>query len=265
MKKDWKLTESDLYELFKLKYGHTSKSWWSANRRLRYGYYHPGDISEATIQKLVTPNTMWIDVGGGRDVFPHNIELSTILANTCKKLVAIDPSENIYENPYAHEKVMCMFDDFQTEEKFDLVTFRMVAEHIANPKTVLSKINDLLNPDGIVVIYTINKFSPIPIITYFTPFSIHFKIKYYFWRGEEKDTFPVEYKMNTRKELRKLFLEYDFHEETFQYLDDLSTFSRFKTLNLLEIWVWKLFKMFGIRYPENNLLGIYRRINKPIN
>ena len=154
---------------------------------------------------------------------------------------------------------MCMFEDFQTEEKFDLATFRMVAEHISNPEAVLSKLNKLLNPNGIVVIYTINKYSPIPLITYLTPFTLHNKIKKFFWGTEERDTFPVEYKMNTRKELNKLFMDYCFDEISFRYLDDLSTFFRFKIPNLLEIWVWKIFNTIGIRYPENNLLGVYRR------
>jgi len=259
MKSNGELTESELYELFEIKYGDPSTTGWAPRRRLKYGYYTPGDIYEATIRKIVNSDTKWIDVGGGSALFPQNKPLSKILADKCKKLVAIDPSENILENPYAHEKVMCMFEDFQTEEKFDLATFRMVAEHISNPEAVLSKLYELLNPNGIVVIYTINKYSPIPIITYLTPFALHNRVKKFFWGTEERDTFPVEYKMNTRKELNKLFREHRFNEIAFLYLDDLSTFYRFKIPNLLELWAWKIYKTIGIRYPEYNLLGVYRR------
>lgn len=253
------ITSADLYQLFEIKYGHPSTIGWSPKRRLKYGYYHPGDVYEAVVQKLVGPNTKWVDVGGGRAIFPDNIALSTILAKCCERLVAVDPSENVFENPYAHKKVKCMFEDFETDEKFNLATFRMVAEHISNPKAVLFKLSNLLTESGIVVIYTINKSSPIPIVTRLIPFSYHYKIKSLFWKGEEKDTFPIAYKMNTRKELNKLFTEQGFIEQAFLYLDDLSTFSGFKALNLLELWIWKAFKSLRIKYPENNLLGIYQR------
>ena len=253
------LTETELYELFELKYGHPSTTGWSPRRRLKWGYYLPGDIYEATVRKMVTSSTRWIDVGGGRALFSHNKKLSQSLANKCEKLVAVDPSENVHENPYAHQKIMCMFEDFQTEEKFDLATFRMVAEHITNPKAILEKLNELLEPNGVVVIYTINKFSPIPIITYITPFLWHFKIKKFFWGGEKKDTFPVAYKMNSRKTLSRLFTEHNFEEVFFHYLDDLSALARFKALNMLELIAWKSLKTLGMRYPENNLLGVYRR------
>lgn len=255
----YKLTNEELYELFELKYGHPDTTGWSPKRRLKWGYYQPGDIYECTVNKMITSSTKWLDAGGGRAIFPFNKKLSQILADRCEILVAVDPSENVYENPYASEKVMCAVEDIQTDKEFDVVTFRMVAEHIENPGDVLEKLKSIVKPGGRVVIYTINKYSPIPFITFVTPFSLHFKIKKFFWGGEEKDTFPVAYKMNSRKELNREFMKRDFEEVAFFYLDDLSTFSRFKTLNLLELILWKVLRTIGIRYPENNLLGIYQR------
>jgi SAM-dependent methyltransferase len=255
----WELADADLHRLFEMKYGHPDTAGWSPRRRLKYGYYHPSDIYEAVVEKLVGSSTKWIDVGGGRALFPDNTRLSAILAKRCERLVAVDPSENVFENPYAHLRVNCKIEDFETDVKFDLATFRMVAEHISNPEAVLFRLSKILTESGIVVIYTINKVSPIPIITRFIPFSYHYRVKRLFWKGEEKDTFPVAYKMNTRKTLKVLFSKYGFIEQAFMYLDDLSTFSGFKTLNLLELWAWKLFRQLRIKYPENNLLGIYRR------
>lgn len=253
------LTEEELYRIFELKYGNPNTTGWSPKRRFKWGYYLPGDIYDSVVQKQISSSTKWLDVGGGSAIFPNNPKLSQLLADQCEKLVAVDPSSNVNDNPYAHEKHQCMIEDFKTEEKFDIATFRMVAEHIENPDEVLKKLKNILTDDGCIIIYTINKYSPIPIITYLTPFSWHFKIKKFFWGGEEKDTFPVAYKMNSRKELKKLLSEHGFCEENFYYLDDLSALGRFKTLNLLELTIWKVLNKLGITYPENNLLGVYRR------
>ena len=146
-------------------------------------------------------------------------------------------------------------------EKYNLITFRMVAEHDNNPVDVVSKLGSCIESGGLVVIYTINKYCPIPLITRWTPFSWHHKIKWVFWGGEEKDTFPIAYKMNSRKELNKLFVDGGEYEElVFEYLDDVSATIEFRFLNVLEMLFWVCMSKMGIRYIENNILAVYRKV-----
>ena len=49
--------------------------------------------------------------------------------------VGVDPDETLDENPYVHEKAKVLIDDYETDRRFDLVTLRMVAEHVAEPWT----------------------------------------------------------------------------------------------------------------------------------
>lgn len=69
----------------------------------------------------------------------------------------------------------------------------------------------------------------------------------------------VVYTMNSRSRLRSLFEPAGFHEEHFAYLDDCRTFHRFRSLNYFEMSAWRALRMAGVRYPENCLLGVYRR------
>ena len=253
------VSKEELQELFNIKYGDLATTGWSPKLRYQYGYYQANDMYEAYLTKIINKDTRWIDIGGGRALFPSNAPLSKKLAEKCKKLVAVDPSNNVFENPYAHEKYNVLFENYETEDKYDLATFRMVAEHIDDPEAVLNKLNDILVSGGHVIIYTINKYCPIPLITYITPFSLHYNIKKFFWGGEEQDTFPVAYKMNTRNELKSIFENNGFNEVSFSYLDDLSTFARFKLLSKLELKLWKVTSKLGMRYPEHNLLGHYQK------
>jgi len=252
--------EKELKEHAVSKYGERESMGWSPGRRWDFGYALAGDVYECFLDSLVTEETRWIDVGGGRAVLPHNEELSFRLSKRCKSLTSVDPSENVFQNPFAHEKICSFFEDFNTEKKFDLATFRMVAEHIENPESVVKKLEDCMRPGGVLVIYTINKYSPIPIITRLTPFSWHHKIKKIFWGGEERDTFPVAYKMNSRSDLDSLFVDGgQFRLGLFRYLDDVSATIEYNVLNLIEMWVWRFFKKMGIRYAENNILAVYIR------
>jgi SAM-dependent methyltransferase len=261
MSNSFYISNNELHELLRFKKGNLEKIGGAPARRLKFNYFQPSEYYEALVNKLVTESTSWVDVGGGSAIFPHNDKLSRSLADRCKVMYAVDPSDNVYDNPYALEKIKSMFEDVETDTRFDLATFRMVAEHVSNTDAVIAKLREVMKPEGVVVIYTINRYSPIPIITYFTPFSLHYRIKKFFWGGEEKDTFPVQYKMNTRNDLARIFSDGQFSEVYFDYLDDLSTFSRFRNMNYLELSFWKFLKKFSIRYPENNLLGVYKKIS----
>ncbi len=253
------LTAQTLQQLFFLKYGECEKTGWSPRRRLRFGYYQPADYYEALVNKLVTSETDWIDVGGGGALFPHNRPLSELLSKRARRLVVVDPSDNIDGNPFARERAKCLIEQYQTNDQFDLVTLRMVAEHITDPPSVLQKLNRLLRHDGMVVIFTVNRWAPVTIISQLLPFWLHHDIKWLFWCDKEEDTFPTVYKMNTRRQLGILFVECGFVERYFAYLDDLSVFGRFKLLNYIELLMWRALKGLRLPYPENCLLGVYQK------
>lgn len=253
------ISPQDLWQLYLLKHSNPKTAGWAVQRRLKFGYFKPSDYYEALVQKLVTSQTHWIDVGGGRALFPNNQPLSYILSKRARRLVVVDPSDNVDSNPFAHERVKCFIEQYQTDERFDLATLRMVAEHVTSPFSFVLALNRLLRHGGMVVILTVNRWSPVSIVSQVVPFSLHHPIKQFFWHTKAEDTFPTVYKMNTRRQLRVLFGNCGFKERYFAYLDDLSVFSRFKFLNYMELLTWRTLKRFGMRYPENCILGAWQK------
>lgn len=254
------ITSQELYELFLLKHGDPSRSGWSPRRRLRFGYYEPADYYEALVNKLVTAETDWVDVGGGGALFPNNRQLSQLLSKRAHRVTVVDPSDNIDTSSFAHERVKCLIEEYQATYQFDLATLRMVAEHIVNPLAAVQTLNRLLRPHGKVVIFTVNRWSPVTLLSNALPFSLHHPIKKMFWTGEADDTFPTVYKMNTRQCLRTLFSANGFRERYFAYVDDLSVFSSFTVLNYVELLSWRMLKRLHLGYPENCLLGVYEKV-----
>jgi len=246
-------------DVLHFKYGDPAFRGWTPILRERFGYCSPDDWYEATLFHLIGPDTDWLDVGCGRRVFATNPEGARHLAATCRLLVGIDPSDNVLENEIVHERAQCMLQDYRTDRQFDLVTMRMVAEHIEHPAEAMGALSRLVRPGGLVVIYTVAKFSPASLVAAVTPMSFHHFAKRVLWGGSEKDTFPVAYRMNTRRDLRSLFREGGFREESFTYLDDCRAFGQWKSLATAELALWKALRTVGLRYPEGCLLGIYRK------
>jgi 2-polyprenyl-3-methyl-5-hydroxy-6-metoxy-1,4-benzoquinol methylase len=247
----------DMRRLFIQKYGAPGTTGWAARRRFRYGYYLPADVYEAVVSRFVVDGCSWLDVGGGHSVFPENQDLARTLISRCEQVVAVDPSENVVDNRLVHQRVKCAIEDYKPDRNFAVATLRMVAEHIEYPDRVLDALRRLLCPGGVVIVLTVNHWAPISLLARLTPFRLHHPLKRLFWGGDERDTFPIRYKMNSRRRLRRLFECYGFRECAFAYLDDLSAFGNFRYMNSVELTLWRMCRALGIRYPENCLLGVY--------
>jgi 2-polyprenyl-3-methyl-5-hydroxy-6-metoxy-1,4-benzoquinol methylase len=251
--------KAELEVIFRRRYGEPAKAGWSPRSRFAVNYFTPDEYYEAVVSRHVVPGCSWVDVGGGRRVFPTNPALATELAARCRRLVAVDPSDTVEENSFAQERIKARVEDYAGGEPFDLATARMVAEHVEAPGPFVAALARLLKPGGTAVVYTINQWSPVSLAAWLTPFGIHHPVKRLLWKTEEKDTYPVAYRMNTRRRLRTLFHQAGFRERLFAYLDDCRTFHRFRVLNFLELSLWRLLHAAGIRYPENCLLGVYEK------
>jgi SAM-dependent methyltransferase len=249
----------EMMEVFERKYGTAGRLGWGPTRRLRWGYFTPDDVYETVVYSLVNQETLWLDVGCGRDIFPSNFATAKLLAGRCRTLAGVDPSDNLLENPLVHERFLGPIEDFESDRQFDLLTLRMVAEHIAQPDRAAAALARNSKPGGRVVIYTVYRWSPVTIVSSWLPFALHAPVKRVLWNSEERDTFPACYKLNTRKALRENLGRVGFVEEEFYYLDDCRSLSRWKLTHALELTVWKMLNLLRLHYPELCLLGVYRK------
>jgi SAM-dependent methyltransferase len=249
----------NLPSILRLKYGPPEQMGPAPRLRQRFGYSSPDDWYEAAVFGLVSGTTTWLDVGCGRNVFPFNSAAAKVLSERCRLLVGLDPSDNIRANDVVHERMQCPLEDYVTDHRFDLITLRMVAEHITDPAAAVDALARLTAAGGRVVVYTVNKWAPATMVSAITPFWFHVAAKRVLWQTDERDTFPTAYRMNTRRELQHLFTAGGFREEGFQYLDDCQSFGRFMSLSRLELLARKAFRSIGLRYPESCILAVFRK------
>ncbi len=153
-----------------------------------------------------------------------------------------------------------MLEDYRDLRGFDLATMRMVVEHVVHPAEFVASLNRLVRPGGKAVVYTVNRWAPVTLISSNTPMWFHHAAKRVLWHTREEDTFPVRYLMNTRSRLRRIFGGAGFREAWFSHLDDCRTLARWRTTLTLELGLWKVLNSVGLRYPETCLLGVYERL-----
>jgi ubiquinone/menaquinone biosynthesis C-methylase UbiE len=250
----------DLDQVYTSRYGNpkTTGSLPRTWRRLRY--HVPDTFYEATVAKLVHRGTKWLDVGCGRGIFPTNQPLAKSLVERCGMVMGIDPDATLEENAVIGRREKTTLEEFHSDTEFDLITLRMVAEHINRPKEAAAALSRLTAKGGKIVLYTVNRWSPLALAASLTPLKVHHAIKKAVWKCEEKDTFPVAYRMNTRKGLLSLFRSHGFKETYFAYLADCCIFHRFRYLHGAELLAWCTLGTIGLTYPENCLLAVFERV-----
>ena len=251
--------EASLRQMFHRRYGSSETLGWGPRLRQQCGYYTPDDVYESLVAGLVVPGVSWLDVGCGRELFPNNLGLAEILSRRCARLTGVDPDPTLMENPWVHEKVAGGIDDYDGGGEFDLVTMRMVAEHIDDPLACTRAIARALRPGGLAVVFTVFSGSPIPVLTRVAPMGLRHVIKSWLWGTQPKDTFPTRFRMNTRGALQRQFAAVQMDEAAFLRLDDCRTFAKFRSLSKAELFGMRACRAVGLPYPEHCLLGIYRR------
>lgn len=256
---DFSRSDKELLAVFDSKYRRHRELSWGPRMRLAHNYFTPDDHYEALVGKLLPSGAEWCDVGCGRDIFPQNPQLAGQYAARCSHVYGIDPDDNVRDNTFVNEYFQGLVEDCPTERQFDVVTLRMVAEHIADPVAALSRIARLLKPAGVAVVYTPHKWAPMSIAASVTPFGLHNPLKQLLWTSEARDTFPTQYRMNTHADLRRHASAAGLDVAHYERLDDCRITSSFRRLNRLELGVRAALRRVGLGYPESCILAVLRR------
>jgi SAM-dependent methyltransferase len=124
-------------------FSETHKNWFA----------HP-DITlyDSVIKKVAKPKIKVLDVGCGTGSFLKHFGLK-------KKDVSLYGIDLIKNEHDGISFIQGDFDTFKFDSSFDVIVGFMVVEHMPDPRAFVQKIHTLLNPNGIVVLNTINSSS----------------------------------------------------------------------------------------------------------
>jgi len=166
------------------------------------GSLHSQHVYRATLDRLITPDTRWLDIGCGHTILPEwmrdSVPVQKQWLSRCEFAVGCDPAD---DRPHVAglKKILHRGDHLPFEDGiFNLVTANMVAEHVEDPASFTREIRRVLCLGGLFVVHT-------PNLHYFEVFLAHLlpnrlvrSIAHYVDKREHEDIFPTTYRMNTR-------------------------------------------------------------------
>ena len=170
-------------------------------QRLKNKYFseeHPYEIFEREVESCLRPDHTLLDAGCGRTA-----PILGKYRGKARRLIGVDmvefsPAARGLELHRADLAAMPLDDDC-----VDLVMARSVMEHVTDPRRVYGEIYRVLKPGGHFVFLTANFWDYASLIATVIPNRFHPWMVAKMEGRDEQDVFPIAYRTNTRRAVKK--------------------------------------------------------------
>lgn len=159
----------------------------------------------ALISEHLLPDTVWLDAGCGSRLLEDDMDpLEDWLADHCRFIVGMDLAVTSHRNI---KPLLCgsLYQLPFPDNSLDLVTCRMVVEHLDRPDEAFAEVARCLHPGGAFVLITPNLLNygifGNAVATKVLPDKLRLRLVHATDSRAEKDIFPVRYKANTMRRL----------------------------------------------------------------
>jgi len=183
---------------------------------------HPYDAFEREVRRSLRPQGTLVDAGCGRTA-PVLVKFRGRAA----RLIGIDVVDftEWVEGVELYQRDLA--DTGLESGSADVVMARSVMEHVTNPLAVYAEVARVLRPGGRFVFLTANLWDYASLIAAAVPNRLHPWIVAHTEGRREEDVFPIEYRSNTRRAIRRAAAASALHIERFEYLGQYPAYFMF--------------------------------------
>ena len=222
-------------------------------RTLRPNYRTSGQIYEGLVAKHITPETRVLDAGCGR------AGVIGLFRDKARLTVGLDADlASLCDNVGLHQAVLGRLTELPfAAASFDLVISSWVIEHLPEPETVFAEIARVLRWGGHFIFLTPNAWNYVVLINRLTPAWLQRRLVPRLYGCQEKDTFPVVYRANTRRKLDDKLGRAGLRCEEFHYVGDPSYIAANDLLFKMGVLLERLTDYGSLRSLKVHLVASY--------
>ena len=203
---------------------------------------HPYATFEGVVKRHVTPDKTLLDAGCG-----HGAPVLRKFVGVAKELIGIDVIDFDQSIPGIKLLKRDLVDTRLPDGSVDVIMSRSVMEHIADPVAMYREMSRVLRPNGYFIFLTGNLWDYSGVIAKLVPNRHHPWIVARTQGRAERDTFPVEYKTNTRGAVTRYATGAGLDVVSFDYLGQYPAYFLFNgPLFLLATGYEKLINRFSM-------------------
>jgi ubiquinone/menaquinone biosynthesis C-methylase UbiE len=218
-------------------------------RKYNPEYKHRWEVYNTILKDSISKDTVWLDIGCGKN--EHVAELG----KNAKNAMGIDilDDNNRVDAPFLQSDLR----NISLPSGYaNLITLRMVVEHLEKVPEDFFEISRLLMPGGKLIILTTNSLSPIIFLPRILPHRLKSWIIQNIFSVDSRDIFPTYHKFNTPHKMRK-----GFPEMSLQKIEYLEIVPIDKPIMALIFGFWYTITKFSVlKHYRSNLLSVFQKI-----
>jgi len=222
-------------------------------RTLRPTYRTSGQVYEGLVAKHITPEARVLDAGCGR------AGVIGLFRDKARLTVGLDADlASLRDNVGLHQAVQGRLTELPfAAASFDLVISSWVIEHLQEPERAFAEIARVLRRGGRFIFLTPNAWNYVVLVNRLIPAWLQRRLVPRVYGRQEKDTFPVAYRANTRRKLDALLGRAGLRCEEFHHVGDPSYIAANDLLFKLGVLLERLTDIGPLRSLKVHLVGGY--------
>jgi len=222
------------------------------------------DIYADFLDGLITPRTIWLDIGCGHKVLPEwRMAREQELVKRCRKVVGIDFDlvSLKHHSTFSHLTRGKITQLPFADSTFDLVTANMVVEHLDDPLRQFQEIRRVLKPEGRLLIQTPNVGGYPALLARLIPQVIKSKLVKLLENRSQTDVFPTYYRANTGARIKKLARQSGYEAASIKMIASAGVpmLALFPPLSILELLWIDLLLTRPFRSLRHDIIALLRR------
>lgn len=211
----------------------------------RFGGYSDIDqlvVFYTRVRLLLEPSFTVLDIGCGRGRHAEKRTARSnlkILNDRCKTVIGLDVNPAARDNPFVDQ--FHLIDANGTwpipDASVDLAVSDYVLEHVENPDLFLSECYRVIKPGGYLCMRTTNALSYFGVAARVIPNRLHSSIvqRAYVNPRKDEDVFPIRYRCNTVRAVRRALDRHGFEHCVYGYQSDPAHFGFSRALYFLGV------------------------------
>jgi SAM-dependent methyltransferase len=222
-------------------------------RKLKPTYRTSGQIYEGLVTKQIAPEARVLDAGCGR------AGVIGLFRDRAGLAVGVDIDlASLRDNVGLHQAVLGRLTELPfAAASFDLVISSWVIEHLQEPEVAFAEVARVLRRGGHFVFLTPNAWNYVVLVNRLMPAWLQRRLVPRLYGRQEKDTFPVVYRANTRRRLDALLGRAGLRCEEFHHVGDPSYIAANDFLFRLAVLLERLTDHPLLRFLKVHLVASY--------
>jgi len=237
--------------------------YWKMEKLIVPGLKYSQAMYEEELERRVTSDTNWVDLGCGHQLLPSwRKEQEIRLINRCRHIVGVDGDRRSLEAHQTIKDKVCSdignklpFDD----ETFDLATSNMVLEHLGDPLAHFLEVKRVLKKSGVYLFHTPNVRSLFGLSEKILPEKMKTIVVDLFENRKEHDVFPAYYRVNTTREIARISLASGMTVDKMRLIASCAKFAVVPPVAFLELLLTRLLMTDTFAKFRPNIIGIVRK------